>query len=183
MVGTFRRNYLNQTMPIPITSSDCDGFFLANLFEWPPARLAPVTPAARRKALGVDTVTPVYLCVQNLRKVHHDFDALLGLLLENDPLGRVVLVVDEQPGITEQLLTRLRGVLGANSRGIGVVGRQDRVNYLRLVSSADVLLDTLHYGSGANTVADAVACGIPLVTLPGRFHRGRWPAQCFTKPD
>jgi len=45
-----------------------------------------------------------------------------------------------------------------------------------MVSCADVFLDTLHYGSGANTAADALAGGVPLVTLPGQFHRGRWAA-------
>jgi predicted O-linked N-acetylglucosamine transferase (SPINDLY family) len=59
---------------------------------------------------------------------------------------------------------------------IGVIPRLDRPRYLRLVSAADVLLDTLHYGAGANTVADAVASGTPMVTLPGRFQRGRWAA-------
>ena len=39
-----------------------------------------------------------------------------------------------------------------------------------------MVLDTIHYGGGANTVYDAAACGTPTVTLPGPFHRGRWAA-------
>ncbi len=152
---------------------------LPTCYERPPVPVAPANPAARRKALRVDATTPVYLCVQNLRKVHPDFDELLASLLERDRRGRVVLLGDEQPGITEMLITRLRRSLGPDSGRIGVVARQDRANYLRLVSAADVLLDTLHYGSGANTVADAVACGTPLVTLPGKFHRGRWASAVF----
>jgi predicted O-linked N-acetylglucosamine transferase (SPINDLY family) len=31
-------------------------------------------------------------------------------------------------------------------------------------------------GAGANTLADAVACGTPTVTFRGRFHRGWWAA-------
>ncbi|MBN9517628.1 hypothetical protein J0H58_03770, partial [bacterium] len=57
-----------------------------------------------------------------------------------------------------------------------VVPRQDRPNYLRLVAAADVLLDAPPYGAGANTLADAVACGTPVVTRPGAQHRGRWAA-------
>jgi predicted O-linked N-acetylglucosamine transferase (SPINDLY family) len=149
---------------------------LPTCYERPPAPPPPAGPAARRKAFGVDARTPVYLCAQNVRKVHPDFDRLVAALLGRDPRGRVVLLADEQPGITEALMSRLRRGLGPDVRRVGVVPRQERASYLRLVGVADVLLDTPHYGSGANTLADAVACGTPLVTLPGRFHRGRWAA-------
>jgi protein O-GlcNAc transferase len=98
----------------------------------------------------------------------------LSTLLARDPRGRVVLMADDQPGITDALMTRLGRALGPDVRRVGVVSRQERAGYLRLVGCADVLLDTPHYGSGANTMADAVACGTPVVTLPGRSHRGRW---------
>ncbi|MBA4192466.1 MAG: hypothetical protein C0467_31240 [Planctomycetaceae bacterium] len=177
--------YVSSTLLEP---SDAESYYTERLallpslptcYERPPAPPAPANPAARRKAFGVDVTTPVYLCVQNLRKVHPDFDGVLAALLNRDRRGRVVLLADEQPGITGLLMTRLRKSLGANAGRIGVVARLDRANYLRLVASADVLLDTLHYGSGANTVADAVACGTPLVTIPGRFHRGRWASAVF----
>ena len=45
-----------------------------------------------------------------------------------------------------------------------------------LLRICDVSLDTPHYGGGANTVYDASAVGVPLVTLPGEFHRSRWAA-------
>jgi CRISPR-associated protein Csy1 len=37
------------------------------------------------------------------------------------------------------------------------------------------MLDTLHW-SGGNTTLDALACGLPVVTLPGAFMRGRQSA-------
>jgi predicted O-linked N-acetylglucosamine transferase (SPINDLY family) len=149
---------------------------LPTCYERPPAPPPPAGPAARRRAFGLDAGTPVYLFVQNVRKPHPDFDMLLGALLEADRRGRVVLLADEQPGLTEAVLARLRRALGPDARRVGVVARQDRGRYLRLVSSADVLLDTPPYGAGANTLADAVACGTPVVTLPGLSHRGRWAA-------
>ncbi|VTU01330.1 tpr repeat-containing protein : Tetratricopeptide TPR_1 repeat-containing protein OS=Isosphaera pallida (strain ATCC 43644 / DSM 9630 / IS1B) GN=Isop_0879 PE=4 SV=1: TPR_11: TPR_2: TPR_11: TPR_1: Glyco_transf_41 [Gemmataceae bacterium] len=149
---------------------------LPTCYERPPAPPAPATPALRRKAFGVDAGTPVYLCVQNVRKAHPDLDTLLALILDRDRRGRGVFVADEQPAVTNALLARLRGTLGPDVARVGVVCRQDRANYLRLVAAADVVLDTPHYGGGANTVADAVACGTPLVTRPGPFHRGRWAA-------
>jgi CRISPR-associated protein Csy1 len=42
-------------------------------------------------------------------------------------------------------------------------------------ASCDVMLDTLHW-SGGNTSLDAIASGLPIVTQPGRFMRGRQSA-------
>jgi CRISPR-associated protein Csy1 len=44
--------------------------------------------------------------------------------------------------------------------------------YLRLNELCDVMLDTLHW-SGGNTSLDALASGLPVVTLPGELMRGR----------
>src|SRR5207248_8708707 len=48
-------------------------------------------------------------------------------------------------------------------------------NYLRVNLACDAMLDTLHW-SGGNTSLDALACGLPIVTLPGQFMRGRQSA-------
>jgi len=48
-------------------------------------------------------------------------------------------------------------------------------DYLRINLICDAMLDTLHW-SGGNTSLDALACGLPIVTLPGAFMRGRQSA-------
>jgi len=45
-------------------------------------------------------------------------------------------------------------------------------DYKRINQLCDVMLDTLHW-SGGNTSLDALAMGLPIVTLPGEFMRGR----------
>ncbi|MBI3780115.1 MAG: glycosyltransferase, partial [candidate division NC10 bacterium] len=50
--------------------------------------------------------------------------------------------------------------------------RQDWISYLNLFMISDVFLDTLWW-SGCNTTLEAIACGLPVVTLPGAFMRGR----------
>jgi predicted O-linked N-acetylglucosamine transferase (SPINDLY family) len=52
------------------------------------------------------------------------------------------------------------------------VGRDD---YLRINLVCDAMLDTMHW-SGGNTSLDALACGLPMVSLPGAFMRGRQSA-------
>jgi predicted O-linked N-acetylglucosamine transferase (SPINDLY family) len=48
-------------------------------------------------------------------------------------------------------------------------------DYLRINACCDAMLDTLRW-SGGNTSLDAMAAGLPIVTLPGRFMRGRQSA-------
>lgn len=136
----------------------------------------PPVPAKPRpkEAFGFGPADHVYLCQQNVRKYHPDFDPILAGILHADPRGVIGIVADEQPGITELLMTRLRSAMPDVIDRVRVVGRLEREAYLELVAAADVILDTPHYGGGANTILDAVAAGTPVVTLTGAFHRGRW---------
>ena len=47
--------------------------------------------------------------------------------------------------------------------------------YLQTNLACDAMLDTLRW-SGGNTSLDAIAAGLPIVTLPGRFMRARQSA-------
>jgi predicted O-linked N-acetylglucosamine transferase (SPINDLY family) len=48
------------------------------------------------------------------------------------------------------------------------------------MTTADVVLDPLHFGGG-NTSYQALGLGLPIVTLPGAFMRGRVTAGCYRK--
>jgi predicted O-linked N-acetylglucosamine transferase (SPINDLY family) len=138
-----------------------------------------VRPAVRDKArsdFGLNDSQRVYLCAQNLRKYHPDFDRALAELLRRDPQGVLVIIGDAQASITELLLARFRRTMPDVLSRVRAMPWMEPEDYLALVSLADVTLDTLHYGAGANTVYDTVAVGTPLVTLPGDFHRTRWAA-------
>ncbi len=151
---------------------------LKRLPSLPTYYLRPPVPGkpADRGRFGVRTSERLYLCQQNLRKLHPDFDPVLRNILQVDPGGRIVLIADEQPRITEMLMARLRQSMPDVISRIAMAPRMERVEYLGLMMAADAILDTLYYGGGANTVYDAAACGTPTVTLPGQFHRGRWAA-------
>ena len=123
----------------------------------------------------------VYLVTQNLRKYHPDVDPLLVAILRRDPAGRLFLAGDAQPSIDALLLDRLRRTAADVMDRIRLVPRMATAEYLGLVGRADVILDTPHYGGGANTLYDAFACGTPVVTLPGPFHRGRYGAAAYAR--
>jgi CRISPR-associated protein Csy1 len=59
-----------------------------------------------------------------------------------------------------------------HDRTVFMSGQLTHQDYLRLNELCDVMLDTVHW-SGGNTSLDALASGLPIVTLPGHLMRGR----------
>lgn len=137
----------------------------------------PVLPApVSRVDFALPEGKTLYLCPQSLFKIHPDNDALLAHILERDPDGVIVLFAGRHTNITNALFARLSQALrarGLEPQGRGIIlPSMGHDNYLRVNMLCDVMLDTLHW-SGGNTTMDALACGLPVITLPGEFMRGR----------
>lgn len=113
-----------------------------------------------------------YVCQQTLFKMHPEFDLLMGEILRRDPQGIVVLFEGQIPTWKALLLNRLQRSIPDVVDRIVFLPRLPRADYLRLLTQADVVLDTIHYGA-STTAMHALALGSPLVTLPGEFNRGR----------
>ncbi len=114
----------------------------------------------------------VYLCAQSLFKVHPDFDTMLKGILSKDERGIAVFFRGEHATWTDLLTERFKECLGDAIHRVRFVPRQSYEDYLDLVALSDVVLDTPHFNGGATTF-DALATGIPIVTLPGAYMRGR----------
>ncbi len=134
-------------------------------------RMPQVPPATPRAVLGLPDGTPLLLCPQSLFKIHPDNDALFARVLAAVPDSQLVFFAGRDPQITQRFVDRLARarIAGARLRMLPQCGHED---FLRINAACDVMLDTL-YWSGGNTSLDALACGLPMVTLPGRFMRGR----------
>ncbi|HTU27716.1 MAG TPA: tetratricopeptide repeat protein [Pirellulales bacterium] len=131
---------------------------------------------ADRERFGFGADEHVYFCAQNPRKFHPDFDRLIRGILEADGNG-VFALVEANPGfLTEQLRRRFERTLGDVLGRVRFLPRMTKGEFLQAIASADVILDTPHYGGGANTTYETLALGKPLVTLAGEFHRGRYAA-------
>jgi len=130
----------------------------------------------RRADFGLPPDKTLYLVPQSLFKIHPDNDAILARVLAGDPEGMLVLFEDHHPEVTARFLARLDAVLAAHDMKVGerriVLPVLPHEDYLRVNRLCDLMLDSL-YWSGGNTSLDALACGLPLVTLPGSFMRGR----------
>ncbi len=134
-------------------------------------------PTGTRADFGLPEDRTLYLVPQSLFKIHPDNDALIAEVLARDPRGIAVLFASHHERLTQVFATRLEAAF--RERGLDI---RERVRflepflphpaYLRLNQLCDVMLDTAHW-SGGNTSLDALACGLPVVTRPGAFMRGR----------
>lgn len=148
-----------------------------NMFTWaePPER--PANPPGRT-GFGFAEQDHLYLCHQNPRKLHPDFDTLAAGILERDPAGRLLLIGSEEGAETAPLLERLRHRLGPLADRVQVLPRMTRERYLGLLCCVDVTLDPPHY-SGANTSFDAIGLGVPLITQSSALHRGNFTVGLY----
>ena len=134
--------------------------------------------AGARAKFGLPERAPLFLCPQSLFKVHPDNDDLFAEVLAANPEATLVMFDGRHPRVTDVFMRRMtraldaRGVAAARLRILPPVPHDD---YLRINLLCDAMLDTLHW-SGGNTSLDALACGLPVVTLPGAFMRGRQSA-------
>lgn len=136
---------------------------------------APVVPPdASRATWGLPEGVPLLLCPQSLFKIHPDNDALFARVLAAVPAARLVVFEGRDAGLTRRFVARLARA-GIGAERLQVLQQCGHDDFLRINRVCDVMLDTLHW-SGGNTSLDALACGLPLVTLPGRFMRGRQSA-------
>jgi predicted O-linked N-acetylglucosamine transferase (SPINDLY family) len=157
---------------------------LVRLPHLPPFFLRPPTPprAPSRAHFALDDGVHAYVCAQNLRKVHPDFDAMLAAILRADPRGVVLFVEDAHPIYGDGLRQRWARRIGDVAARIRFLPRLSPPQYFQLMAAADVLLDTPYFG-GANTAYDGFAAGIPAVTMPGVFPRGRYTSALYAALD
>lgn len=134
------------------------------------------TPGKNREDFGLPQDRPVYLFPQSLFKIHPDNDSVIAEILRRDSRAVIVFFAARQENVSRAFRARLErqcaasGVLTANR--LLFLSYMSREDYLAVNALCDVMLDSLHW-SGGNTSLDALACGLPIVTLPGRFMRGR----------
>jgi CRISPR-associated protein Csy1 len=138
----------------------------------------PVSSAAETRAdFGIPGDRTAYLVPQSLFKIHPDNDALITEVLAGDPYGVAVMFASNHDVLTQAFAARLgralrRRGMDINERVIFIAPNIPHASYLRLNQLCDVMLDSVHW-SGGNTSLDALASGLPVVTLPGTLMRGR----------
>jgi len=140
----------------------------------------PPTPQRiSRHELGLPEAGELLLVPQSLYKIHPDNDALFAQILAQRADAKLVLFQGRHEKITQDLVGRMKRAFA--ERGVNHEDRlvmlpyMPRERYLQANLACSLMLDTVHW-SGGNTSLDALACHLPIVTLPGEFMRGRQSA-------
>jgi predicted O-linked N-acetylglucosamine transferase (SPINDLY family) len=127
-------------------------------------------------ALGIDERAPLLVCPGTAYKYLPRHDAILAAIARR--VGRCTLVffVDIVPELSSRHQHRMVEALrreGVPADRVRFVAHQSRPEFFGFMRRADAVLDTLGF-SGFNTAMQAVQCGAPLVTMRGRYMRGRF---------
>lgn len=132
-----------------------------------------------REAFGLPRDAVLVFYPHSPFKIHPDDDDLLAELAASEAGLRFVLFEGERPSFRARLGDRLARAL--ERRGLRAADRliwlplMPRPRYLAVAACCDFLLDCLRW-SGGNTTLDALSVGLPVLTVPGRFMRGRQSA-------
>ena len=146
-------------------------------------------PPARKDAsaaaddFGFDPGDVVYLCCQHPSKYLPQHDVLLARIAAAVPRARFAFIGGHLPQLAARLRRRLAEAFAAHGRADGrqlvFLPYLDPERYAALNRRAQVYLDSIDW-SGGNTTLEAVAAGLPVVTLPGALMRGRHSAAILT---
>ena len=148
--------------------------------------MPPADEPGIRSDFGLPATGRLYFCPQSLFKIHPDMDEAFAKILEGDSAAVLVFFQADSRVVTFAFADRLIKTLAA--RGINAKGqlkflpRLNARSFRQALRIADVLLDPFHW-SGGGTSLDAFAGDVPVVTLPGRFMRGRQTAAMLQMMD
>jgi predicted O-linked N-acetylglucosamine transferase (SPINDLY family) len=135
-------------------------------------------PADVRAELGLPADAHLYGCLQTVWKFHPEFDRLLAEVLRRDPAGQLLVIRSTNEDVERQRRERWERVMPDVAGRIRSLPRMPIADFLNVVRACDVLLDPIHFGGG-NTTYEAFAFGVPVVTLPSPFLRGRFTLAMY----
>lgn len=130
---------------------------------------------ATRAQLGLPESGRLYLAPHSPVKLHPAFDALIARIVAADPAAAIVMFEDNAPALTQRLRQRMAQAGVDPDRHVRWLPRATPEQFRAVMRACDVLLDSPGF-SGGNTSLDAIAQGLPLVTLPGASMRSRQSA-------
>jgi predicted O-linked N-acetylglucosamine transferase (SPINDLY family) len=160
---------------------DADGHYSETLVRLPNLALCyrppqlPTLPKTRTE-LGLPDDRFIYLSTQSIFKYLPQHDDIYPTIAKAVPRACFVFLGNESAAATvrfKQRLARAFSAVGLDAEAYCLFSKRlNFKDFMSLNMAADVLLDSLEW-SGGKTTLEALSCGLPVVTLPGRFMRGR----------
>jgi predicted O-linked N-acetylglucosamine transferase (SPINDLY family) len=141
--------------------------------------LRPAPPVAGEASFGLPEGRILLGCLQSLFKYLPAHDAVLPAIAREVPEALFVFLEGQPAYMTTVLRGRLAAAFAAAGldadRHVVFLPRQSYEAYRLLAGQMDVCLDSIGW-SGGNSTLEAIEAGVPVVTLPGAFMRGRHSA-------
>lgn len=138
----------------------------------------PLAAAMGRSYFLLPEEVPLVGCLQTFWKMHPAFDAVLERIAEAVPEALFVFVEPTPPELAQLFLARLRRRAPAAAERLVVLAGMKRAEYGVLAGCLDLLLDTLHFGSGISFY-ESIFTGTPIVTVEGPYLRSRYVAAGY----
>ena len=135
------------------------------------------TDQAQRQDFGLRADVPLYLSLQSLFKHLPQYDTLYPQIAQQVGDCQFVFMQDNRTATLtnqfEQRLERTFATYGLDwQRYVVMLRRLPTADYHALQAVGDVYLDSIGWNGGTTTF-NALAHNLPVVTLTGRFQRGR----------
>jgi len=138
-----------------------------------------------RRDFGIREDAVVYLTSQTIFKCLPAQDHLFAQIARLVPNSQFMFLVTNEivRGDLERRLGRAFAAAGLNAADrCLLLPEMAKLDYWNLHRNADVVLDTIGWSGGVSTF-EAVALGVPIVTLPGSFMRGRQSSAILSQLD
>ncbi|HUQ37429.1 MAG TPA: tetratricopeptide repeat protein [Aestuariivirga sp.] len=146
--------------------------------------LRPSNPSpVSEKTFGLPEGRILYGCLQSLFKYIPLYDEILPRIAQEVP-NALFIFLDGKPaymtGVLRQRLAKTFAAFGLDAaRHVVFLPRVSSADYLLLLRRMHILIDSVGW-SGGNTSLSAIEAGVPLITLPGEFMRGRHTYAMFS---
>jgi predicted O-linked N-acetylglucosamine transferase (SPINDLY family) len=129
-----------------------------------------------RDSFGISNERFVFLTTQSLFKYLPQYDDIYPRIARQAPNVQFVFIKHAADAVNEKFRKRLSQAFQKHRLELEhfcrFVPRMDHADFLSLNMCADALLDTFDW-SGGKTTLEALHCGLPAITCPGGFMRGR----------
>jgi len=130
------------------------------------------------RELDLDPDRPIALCPATPYKFLPAHDWTLAAIARDAPTSQLVFVTDNiAPRLSDLIARRLRAAFENAEldydRHVRFIDQQSRPRYFALMRQSSIYLDTIAF-SGFNTAMQAFECGLPVLTVEGRFLRNRF---------
>lgn len=126
-----------------------------------------------RKDLDIPDDWFVFFCPQSVFKMHPLFDFVFSDILKAIPHAHIIITDGRRESWTDRYFSRLqRSIDPSVFDRFHMIRRISSEKFMNLLKNVDVLLHPFPF-DGSRTSADGLAVGLPVLTLPSEYLRGR----------